>query len=297
MSSSRFSSSSNSRTLPPRWKSKPILSSQGLNWQDVQFDYYKHHPYVLPQHCYSKHLLKVFLSEGRMERCLGDKKRNEHVSPGDVAVIPADLNHHASWRDNIEFILLSIRPDLLTNLARTTVNNSAVKIIPQFATQDPLIYSIAMAIKTQLESDRYSCSSYAQVLFQAVSIHLLKKYSESQSQTSNHDNTSVKQRLQIALDYIEKNLDEKLTLELLAERVNISKFYLCRLFSKHLNITPRQYIIEQRIYKAKHLLEQKPSMQIVDIALNCGFASHSHFNRQFNRNTGMSPKTYRNSCN
>ena len=75
---------------------------------------------------------------------------------------------------------------------------------------------------------------------------------------------------------------------------SISKYYLCRLFSKYLDITPRQYIIEQRICKAKQLLKQELSMLIVDIALNCGFASHSHFNRQFNRNVGMSPKNYRN---
>ena len=297
MLSSRFSSNFNSQTLPPCWKSEPILSSQGLNWQNVQFDYYKHHPYVLPQHRYSEHLLKVFLSEGKIERCLGTEKREEHISPGDVAVIPADLTHHASWQVDIEFILLSIKPDLIVNLARTTVYNSAVKILPQFAIQDRLIYSVAIAIKTQLESDRDSCSSYAQVLFQAISMHLLKKYSESSPPTYNTGNTSVKHKLQIALNYIEQNLDEKLTLDLLAERVSISKYYLCRLFVKHLDITPRQYIIEQRIDKAKQLLKQKPSMQIVDIALNCGFASHSHFNRQFNRNTGMSPKSYRNSYN
>ena len=297
MSLSRLSSDPNSQTIPPQWKCKPVLSSQELNWPNIQFDYYHHPPYVLPQHCHSKHLLKIFLSGGKVERCLGNERHIGNVSPGDVAIIPADVVHCASWQGKIEFILLSIEPNFIVDLARTTTyGGSVVKILPQFATRDSLIYSISSAIKTQLECDRHYCYSYACILFNAIAIHVLKKYSESSFCPSNFNNNSpIKHRLQIALDYIEQNLGEKLTLDLLAERVNINKYYLCRLFTKYLNITPHQYIIKQRIAKAEQLLKQEPSMQIVDIALRCGFASHSHFVRQFNQNAGMNPKTYRTS--
>ena len=317
---SKFSLNSNSQLLSPQWDCQPILSSQGLNCPDLQFDYYSHHPYVLPQHCYSQHLLKVFLSEGKIKRCLGDKHCIENVSLGDVAIVPAGTVHHASWQDKIEFILLSIKPNLTTDIAQTLPDshpsrsiydcaagppqaNRAPKIIPRFAVNDPLIYGVSWAIKTHIESDcstaqpsgRHFCYSYVRTLFGTIFTHLLKRYAEPAVHISNSDvNTITKQRLQLALEYIEQNLSEKLTLDEIAQKINLNKYYLCRLFVKHLNISPRQYIIKQRVAKAEQLLKQEPSMQIVDIALVCGFASHSHFNRQFNKNIGMSPKAYRN---
>lgn len=294
MSLSKLASNSNAQRLSPKWKCKPILSSRELNWPNIQFDHYHHHPYNLPEHCHSKHLLIVFLSKGKVERHLGNEQRTEDILPGDVVIIPANTIHRASWQSKINFILLSIEPNFAIDLARTTTYSSVVKVLPQFATQDRLIYGISLALKTQLEYESHSCYSYACILFNAIAVHLFRKYSESHKLTEDYsNNTSIKQRLQIALDYIEQNLGEKLTLDVLAEKVNINKYYLCRLFAKHLNITPRQYIIKQRIAKAEQLLKQEPSMQIIDIALKCGFASHSHFIRQFNRNAGMSPKTYR----
>ena len=307
MLTSGYCSSSNPQLLPPRWNCQPLLSSKGLDWQNIQFDYFRHHPYVLPRHCYSQYLLKIFLSEGKIRRCLDEEERVERVFPGDVAIIPPNINHHASWQNEIEFILLSLQPGLL-ELPGNKINRTGAKILPQFATHDPLISGVGITLKTQLESDyasaypwdRNSCSDYAHILGNAIAVHLFKKYSKpsaavKDTEQKDTEQNTVEQKLQVVLEYIEQNLSEKLTLDSIAEQVNLSKYYLCRLFVKHLNISPRQHIIQKRIAKSKQLLKQNLSMQVVDIAYDCGFASHSHFNRQFNKNVGMSPKAYRNS--
>lgn len=293
MSLSEYNSSSNSQLLPPKWDCQPILSSKGLDWQDLQFDYYRHHPYVLPRHCYSQYLLKIFLSEGKIRRCLNEEERIENIYPGDVAIIPPNTVHYASWQNEIEFILLSLQPNLLKALAMNRINCTTVEILPQFAVSDPLISGVAITLKSQLESDLTSCSDYARILCNAIEVHLYKKYSQPSAIARDTNQNTVEQKLQAVLDYIEQNLGEKLTLDLIAKQVNLSKYYLCRLFVKHLNVSPWQHIIQRRIAQAKKLLKQDVSTQIVDIAFNCGFASHSHFNRQFYKNVGMSPKAYR----
>lgn len=53
-----------------------------------------------------------------------------------------------------------------------------------------------------------------------------------------------------------------------------------------------QYLLNQRIERAKQLLKQT-DQSIMDIALLCGFNSHSHLAKQFRQLTGMTPKTYR----
>jgi AraC family transcriptional regulator len=294
MLSLKYCSNTSPQLIQSQWNCQPLLSSKDLNWQDIQFDYYQHHPDVLAQHRNSQHLLKIFLSQGEVKHSLNGQERVENVSPGDVAIIPANTSHHARCQNAIEFILLSLQPNLLRDLARNKANCTTVKILPQFTVRDPLISGIATTLKTQLENNRNSCSNYAHILANAIAIHLCKKYSEPSSTVDNTCKSAAEKKLQVALKYIEQNLDEKLTLGLIAEQVNLSKYYLCRLFVRHLNTSPHQYIIQKRIIKSKQLLKQKLSMQIVDIAFDCGFASHSHFNRQFNKNVGMSPKAYRN---
>ena len=288
----KYCSNTNTQLFPPRWNRQPLLSSQGLNWQNIQFDYYRHCQYVLPQNCDSQHLLKIFLSEGEIKGSLNGREWTENVSSGDIAIIPANTDYCADFESEIEFILLSIQPSLLRDLAINKAS-TAVKILPRFTVRDPLISGIATTLKTQLGNNCDSCSDYARILANAIAIHLFKKYSEPSLAVDNACKSATKRKLQVVLEYIEQNLDEKLTLSLIAKQVNLSKYYLCRLFVRHLNISPHQYIIQKRITRSKQLLKQKLSMQIVDIAFDCGFASHSHFNRQFNKNVGMSPKAYR----
>ena len=290
------SSSSNTQVLTPQWNHQPFLSSQGLDWQGIQFDYYQRHPSTLPQNPCSQHLLKIFLSEGDIKGSLNGQERIEHISPGDVAIIPADTDYHASLSDEIEFILLTLQPDLFKDLVRNKFDSNNVEILPQFAVDDPLIAGIAMTLKNQLESDRDSCSDYARTLGKAIAVHIFKKYSKPSTAIDSSYKNAVEKKLQVALEYIKQNLDEKLTLDSIAKQVNLSKYYLCRLFTKYLDISPHQYIIQKRIDKSKRLLKQELSLQIVEIAFDCGFASHSHFNRQFNKNVGISPRDYRNAA-
>lgn len=292
MSYSNYSNIDSS-SLPPKWNCQPLLSSQNLGWKDIQFDYYRHHPYALPRHRYSQYLLKVFLSEGEIKRRLNEQERVEKVDTGDVVVVPPNTIHYASWQQEIEFVLLSFKPEIVDTIAVKKVNSASIEVLPQFAVSDPLISGISMALKTQFESGNDFCYEYVSTLCNAIAIHLLKKYSKLQI-TKSTDNLP-QQKLHIIQTYIEQNLGERLTLDIISQQANLSKFYLCRLFTKHLDTSPRQYIIRRRITLAKQLLKEERSMQIVDIAFSCGFASHSHFNRQFSKSVGMSPKVYRNS--
>ena len=57
-------------------------------------------------------------------------------------------------------------------------------------------------------------------------------------------------------------------------------------------MAPYQYLLQQRVERVKQLLKQT-DQSIMDIALLCGFNSHSHLSKQFRQLTGMTPKLYR----
>jgi AraC family transcriptional regulator len=56
--------------------------------------------------------------------------------------------------------------------------------------------------------------------------------------------------------------------------------------------TPHQYLLQQRIERAKQLLKEG-DRSIIDIAFLCGFKSYSYLSKQFRYFTGMTPTAYR----
>ncbi|NET73335.1 MAG: helix-turn-helix transcriptional regulator, partial [Sphaerospermopsis sp. SIO1G2] len=99
-------------------------------------------------------------------------------------------------------------------------------------------------------------------------------------------------QLQQVLDYIDANLGNEIKLADLAKIVGISQFYFGRLFKQSLGLSPYQYLLQQRVERAKKLLKTT-EQPIIDIAFDCGFNSHSHLSTQFRQLTGMTPKADR----
>jgi AraC-like DNA-binding protein len=97
---------------------------------------------------------------------------------------------------------------------------------------------------------------------------------------------------QYVIDYIHTHLDQDLSLVEIAKVINISPTYFASLFKRAIGISPHQYVIQQRVERAKVMLS-KTDLAIADIALQVGFSSQSHLTQQFKRRTGMTPKQVR----
>ena len=72
----------------------------------------------------------------------------------------------------------------------------------------------------------------------------------------------------------------------------ISEVYLRKLFAQYFHTSPKQYLIDLRIKKAKQLLLQG-NMKTSDLSEQCGFANAYHFCRLFKKHTGLTPTEYR----
>ena len=98
--------------------------------------------------------------------------------------------------------------------------------------------------------------------------------------------------LKPALRYIEQNFsDPSLTNQLLAKECKISEVYLRKLFDKELKISPKQFIIDIRIQKAKQLLSEG-SLKVRTVSEMCGFSNPYHFCRIFKAKCGLTPTEY-----
>ncbi len=96
----------------------------------------------------------------------------------------------------------------------------------------------------------------------------------------------------IVLDYIYDNLHTKITLNALAEQVHLSPSHLSKLFHKVMGLTISSYIRKRRIEAAENMLKFS-DYSCIEIANYLCFSSESYFIQMFKKETGDTPKCYR----
>lgn len=93
--------------------------------------------------------------------------------------------------------------------------------------------------------------------------------------------------------YIQENYREKLTLDSIAEALNLSKSYVSHVFKEITGFTVMEYVMGYRLTQVKYLLEMKPNKSLRDVASASGFESASHFSRFFREKVGVTAGEYR----
>jgi AraC family transcriptional regulator len=100
-------------------------------------------------------------------------------------------------------------------------------------------------------------------------------------------------RINRVLDYIDRHIDQELTLDELANVANFSRFHFHRIFKAMVGETLSRFIQRLRIERAAAQLTGNPQKTITEIALDCGFSGSAAFSRAFRDFFGMSPSEWR----
>ena len=95
-----------------------------------------------------------------------------------------------------------------------------------------------------------------------------------------------------ALDYVNENYMDDVTLDSLAAYAGFSRYTLSRMFRQHTGATFTQYLNKRRVIMAEELLSGT-KMPVTQVALQCGFNSIATFNRVFRDVRGCTPTQYR----
>ncbi|MEM1484140.1 AraC family transcriptional regulator [Oscillospiraceae bacterium PP1C4] len=98
--------------------------------------------------------------------------------------------------------------------------------------------------------------------------------------------------VEAAVQYIHRNITQKITVQKLAQLSAMSTSNFARLFKKEMGYSPYEYITKQRIDLAKKMLKMT-SDPIAEIAVSVGFNSPSNFIAAFNSRVGLSPNKFR----
>ncbi len=272
--------------------SEALLSSQPGQWNGVHLSYYHHPAHAIPAIASQHHLVLVHL-EGptQVEQWLATQYQKEQFRAGSVLIVPAGMPHHANWDAENRYLILSLEPNALLHAAQATGNRNTADLIPHFTEADPLVHGIGLSLKAELESVNLGGRLYADTLCTTLFAHLLRHYTTQETILPTPAGGLSRYRLRQVIEYVDAYLDQDLRLSDLAEIAQLSPNHFTRLFKQSIGLTPHQYLIQQRVARAKRLLIEG-KLAIADIALEVGFSHQSHLNRHFKRWVGATPKAF-----
>jgi AraC family transcriptional regulator len=212
-------------------------------------------------------------------------------SPGDIWLVPARRRYASQARGQvITYAELRLSP-----LADVEVGNEThvplEDLTPRLGHRDEFLhYSVARLGRLSQNDDDLSVMM-AERLQLLVRQHLYDGYRLPVAPRSASASLSPQAARRLC-DHIESHLDQRIALAELAALVNLNVHQLLIAFRRNFGTTPAQYILTQRLRRARwHLLNG--NADIADIAFDCGFASHSHLSAAFKRDTGITPRQFR----
>jgi AraC family transcriptional regulator len=270
----------------------PLVTSYHTGWKGLTFTHYCHPPHKTLEHCLLQHSLVITDTKScfQAERVLDGKFKHYAHGNGRVDVIPAFLSHWTNWDREVEFSVIAICPTLLNQITQELMQRE-IELIPQFSIDDPVIQQLALALKLEIQTGCMSGRLYGESLGTALAARLVRNYAIGKPALEFKANGLPRSQLDRVIDYMKTNLTQDLSILDLATLTGMSESHFSRSFKRSVGIAPYQYLMQQRVERAKQLLKQQ-AISIGDIALDCGFANQTHLTKVFRQMTGMTPKAY-----
>ena len=101
----------------------------------------------------------------------------------------------------------------------------------------------------------------------------------------------MKLEIQEAINWIDGNLQDEITLKKISDYIGYSEFHTSRKFKEYTGSTLRRYITLRRLSSAAKDLRDK-NIRIIDVAMNYGFSSQESFTKSFKQAFGLNPGDY-----
>lgn len=237
--------------------------------------YYCNNNYYMKRESYPP-LLAMFICNGEM----GLEYREEKLTAtkGDVVLIDCAEPHYYFAENGLEFLYLhfdgSNAHDIVANILKTKKCIIRQKNNKQI---EKLLYDMVMLYENGRIEDDMNRSMRIYRLLDLL---------------THSTPTKMANDIDRAIDYIQTYVGESISLDKLAEISNLSKYYFSRCFKEQTGYSPKEYIINTRIEKAKALLA-RTKKPIAEIAKEIGYGSSGSFINLFVEKNGVSPKQYR----
>jgi AraC family transcriptional regulator len=273
-----------------------LLSSQTRGWESIFVEQFWHPSLEGNSHHSNEHA--IYLALGTQPLYLFKVRDGKTYSgpyfKDDISIAPARMPSFVRWDGENQYLKIRVTHQFMRQVAGEALemNDDRLELIPEARIRDPQIEAIGKMLLTELQREQAASRLYVESLANILAVHLIRQYTTVQPVLPSYEGGLPQRQLMQVLDYVDAHLHQDIKLADLAALLSISQFHFSHQFKQATGISPYQYLLQQRIERAKQLLKRS-DLSIANIAVLCGFNSHSHLSKQFRQLTGMTPKAYR----
>ncbi|MFV0483609.1 MAG: AraC family transcriptional regulator [Bacteroidales bacterium] len=264
--------------------------------------YVKHKYFLVPWHYHPENeILLILKGEGR--RFVGDHIENFYE--GDLCLIGSELPHVWKSKDeyrnsrqeiNAECLVIHFRNEMFGKAFGELVELSGIAELLKSSSRGIKFYGETRKLLSELIANTLGASPEERLIILLKILNMMAQTDECKYLSSTSFSQEIYsfdgQRFQKIVEFISANYHRHIQLSELAEQIHMAPTAFCRYFKNRTGKSFLQYLNNYRIGLARRLLIED-RLNIQEIAFECGFGNLSHFNTQFKKINGTTPREFR----
>ena len=167
-----------------------------------------------------------------------------------------------------------------------------VELHPSRKFADPRLSAMVAAVDAEMVAGFPSGRLFLDSVEQAMAVALVNGHAVRHRPVQMYKGGLGSARLRRIKELVHVKMEDDLSLDEMAQSVGLSTAHFGRMFRKSTGETPHQFVLRQRIERAKAML-RAPDARVLDVAVACGFKTQQHFAQVFRDVCKVSPTEYR----
>ncbi|KAB0657108.1 helix-turn-helix domain-containing protein [Burkholderia territorii] len=201
-------------------------------------------------------------------------------------------NFRADLYGKFDFLLVELSHAYLDGLGREHDGSGIGGLTCAPDVQDAALGHLAHAVADSLDESGALNALFVEQMGLAISTHVARRYGNPDARDLRHKGLLSPAKAARAKELLMERVDLGVSIKEVANECDLSRGYFIRAFTRTTGRTPHQWLLEQRVIRARQLIETT-YMSLAEIAAECGFADQSHLNRVFARIVGRPPGAWR----
>jgi AraC family transcriptional regulator len=250
-----------------------------------------------PENSSKQHILTMGSNRpARFELGRNISKKFSYVKqPGSLSLVPPGMCPGMRAETEFDLVVCALDSALVRGLDSEMERRPEGEFRLQANFQDPAAQQLMSLLIADANEGFTTERLYTEYLAQALAVRmLLLGRGETKPPSNNGGTYGLPRHVLRRIVERMRSFDSDLSLQVLANESGYSRVHFVRMFRAATGYSPHNYLLNLKLERARELLKN-PSIPLIDVALDCGFSSHSHMSRLFHRSVGVTPSAYRRS--
>jgi AraC family transcriptional regulator len=210
---------------------------------------------------------------------------------GEMCLVP---RHFETWvrTNDLRYLYLSVGISEAALAAACDGTSGDVELRRVESLVDARVGALVAAVNAERVAGFPSGRLFLDSVEQALAVALVNGCARRHLSVQTYRGGLGSSRLRRIKEFVHAKIEDDLTLCEMAQSVDLSAAYFSRMFRKSTGESPHQFLLRQRVERAKEMLRSADA-RVMDVAVACGFKSQQHFAQVFRHLCGASPTEYR----